>query len=358
MRDTTAIDCVRRHGVALVLLHSLLIVPIAGCSTSIPPGAGGEESGGSSQTTDPSNAGSSASSSDGSGATSPPVSDDAGVPASNDAGHAVDAADTADASDAASSTALPGWTLTWDDEFNLPNGSAVDSTKWTQETGNGGWSTNKEREYYTPGTDNAVLQNGMLVITAKTQGASAYSCEYGTCQYTSARMNTASSFTQKYGRFEARIKIPKGQGMWPAFWMLGDNIGSAGWPQCGEVDIMENVGSTPSTDYGSLHGPGYSGGQDLTGSYSLPDGGALGDDFHVYAVEWAPDTIRFYLDDVNYETRTSADVPSGDTWVYDHPFFLILNVAVGGQWPGDPDDTTQFPQTMQVDYVRVYTQAT
>jgi beta-glucanase (GH16 family) len=119
---------------------------------------------------------------------------------------------------------------------------------------------------------------------------------------------------------------------------------------------MENIGSTPSTDYGSLHGPGYSGGQDLTGSYSL-DGGALADDFHVYAVEWEPNVVRFYFDDVNYETRTPADVPSGDTWVYDHPFFLILNLAVGGQWPGDPDSTTQFPQTMQVDYVRVYSKA-
>ncbi len=195
------------------------------------------------------------------------------------------------------------------------------------------------------------------MITAKSDGASAYSCQYGTCEYTSARLNTAGKFEQMYGRFEARIKLPTGQGMWPAWWLLGNNIDSVSWPQCGEADIMENIGSTPSTNYGSLHGPGYSGGQDLTGSYALSDGGTLSDDFHVYALEWEENVVRFYFDGVNYETRTPADVPSGDVWVYDHPFFIILNVAVGGYWPGDPDGTTQFPQTMEVDYVRVYSKS-
>jgi beta-glucanase (GH16 family) len=254
----------------------------------------------------------------------------------------------------ASDSGLPGWTLVWSDEFDGPDGSAIDTTYWTQETGNAGWDDNHELEYYTPGTDNAVVAGGNLVITAKSDGASAYTCEYGTCQYTSARMNTSGKFQQAYGRFESRIQLPSGQGMWPAFWVLGDDIGTVGWPQCGEIDIMENIGSTPSTNYGSMHGPGYSGSQDLTGSYSLSDGGTLAGGFHVYAVEWAPDVVRFYFDGVSYETRTPADVPDGDVWVYDHPFFVILDVAVGGYWPGNPDSTAQFPQTMLVDYVRVY----
>jgi beta-glucanase (GH16 family) len=261
------------------------------------------------------------------------------------------------ASDASGIPPEPGWTLVWNDEFDGPDGSAVDSTKWTQETGNAGWGNNHELEYYTAGTANAVVQGGNLVITATTQGASALQCQYGTCQYTSARMNTSGKFEQMYGRFEARIKLPAGQGLWPAWWLLGDDIGSVGWPQCGEVDIMENIGSTPGTNYGSLHGPGYSGGQDLTGSYTLPGGATLWQDFHVYAAEWDSSSIQFFVDGVDYETRTPADVPAGDTWVYDHPFFVILNVAVGGYWPGNPDSTTTFPQTMEVDYVRVYTKA-
>jgi beta-glucanase (GH16 family) len=292
------------------------------------------------------------------GATTPVTGEDSGSDATlpgDDASSPPD--DAGEPVDAAPDSAPPGWTLVWSDEFDGPDGSAVDTTYWTQETGNAGWGNNHELEYYTPGTDNAVVAGGNLVITARSDGASAYTCEYGTCQYTSARMNTSGKFQQAYGRFESRIQLPSGQGMWPAFWVLGDNIGTVGWPQCGEIDIMENIGSTPSTNYGSLHGPGYSGGQDLTGSYSLSDGGTLGGGFHVYAVEWAPDVVRFYFDGVNYETRTPADVPDGDVWVYDHPFFVILNVAVGGYWPGNPNAATQFPQTMLVDYVRVYAQA-
>jgi beta-glucanase (GH16 family) len=242
----------------------------------------------------------------------------------------------------------------WNDEFNLANGSAADAKKWNTETGNSGWSNNRERQYYTPGTANAQIQDGALVITAETQGASAYTCQYGTCLYTSARLNTSGKFQQQYGRFEARIKLPSGQGMWPAFWTLGNNIGSVGWPKCGEIDIMENVGKTPATNYGSLHGPGYSGGKCLTGNYALPGGATLADDFHIYAIEWAANIVKFYFDDVNYETRTPADVPAGDVWVYDHPFYVILNLAVGGTFPGDPNASTTFPQTMTVDYVRVY----
>jgi beta-glucanase (GH16 family) len=333
----------------LLPLGALVALLISGCS-SAPAGSASEADAGASAVL-PSTSGPSEDS--GPSSVAPP-SDDSGAPTSRDAGSAPA---TADAAADGSIPPLPGWTLVWNDEFNLPNGSAVDTTKWTQETGNGGWSSNHELEYYTPGTTNAQIQNGTLVITASNQGASAYTCQYGTCQYTSARMNTSGKFQQEYGRFEARIKLPSGQGMWPAFWVLGDNIGSVGWPQCGEQDIMENIGSTPSTNYGSLHGPGYSGGQDLTGSYSLTDGGTLADDFHVYAIEWEENVVRFYFDDVNYETRTPADVPAGDVWVYDHPFFVILNLAVGGYWPGNPDSTTQFPQTLVVDYVRVYSQA-
>ena len=256
--------------------------------------------------------------------------------------------------DASDGGAAAGWTLFWRDEFNGADGTPVDPQTWKEDVGNGGWSNNHERQYYTSGTDNAVVQGGSLVITAKSQGADQYACQYGTCLYTSARLSTRGHFSQKYGRFESRIKITRGKGMWPAWWMLGEDIGTVGWPQCGEIDIMENVGNELASVHGSLHGPGYSGTRDLTAAYSLPGNAALADNFHVYAVEWEENAIRFYLDDHLYETRTPVDVPAGSRWVYDHPFFLIFNVAVGGYWPGDPDATTALPQTMEIDYVRVY----
>jgi len=176
---------------------------------------------------------------------------------------------------------------------------------------------------------------------------------YGGRNYTSGSINTAGHFTQAYGRFEASIKLPQGKGIWPAFWALGDNIGqpNVGWPQCGELDIMEAVGDF-TVNHGSAHGPGYSGGNPLTGTYKLPSG-SLADGFHTYAIEWEPNVVRWYVDNVLYETRTPGDV-SGRQWVYDHPFFAILNVAVGGNLPASPDGSTQFPQTMLVDYVRIY----
>jgi beta-glucanase (GH16 family) len=224
------------------------------------------------------------------------------------------------------------------------------------QTGGDGWG-NQEREYYTTDLANAQQQGGNLVITATTAGAAGKTCWYGACQYTSARPQTAGLFDQAYGRFESRIKIPEGQGLWPAFWMLGNNIDTVNWPTCGEIDIMENVGKEPGINHGSMHGPGYSGGSALTGSYTLPGNAKLGDAFHVFAAEWEVGTVRFYVDGTLYETETTADVPQGSTWVYDHPFFLLLNVAVGGSFPGDPDATSVFPQTMQVDYVRVYTKS-
>jgi beta-glucanase (GH16 family) len=250
-------------------------------------------------------------------------------------------------------TAPAGWTLTWSDEFDGPDGSGVDASKWSFDTGGGGWGNN-ELEYYTSGTSNAAIQGGSLVITATPNGASGYSCWYGPCQYTSARLNTSGKFSQQYGRFEARIKMPEGQGVWPAFWMLGDNIGSAGWPACGEIDIMENIGRTPNTNYGTTHGPGPGSypGTGLSGQDSL--GAPLGNDFHVYATEWDASSVRFYLDGNLYWTVTPDLLPAGATWVWDQPFFLLLNFAVGGNWPGSPDGTTAWPQQMEVDYVRVY----
>jgi beta-glucanase (GH16 family) len=243
--------------------------------------------------------------------------------------------------------ALPGWKLVWSDEFEGPANQKPDASKWVFETGGNGWGNN-ELEYYTSNATNASLDgNGSLVITARSE-------TYQNRNYTSARLKTQGKFEHTYGRFEARIQIPKGQGLWPAFWMLGNDIGTAGWPTCGEVDIMENVGKEPSTVHGTIHGPGYSGGNGLGAPYQLPGKNPFADDFHVYAVEWKSDSIKWFVDDASFETRTPADVPQGDRWVYDHPFFILLNVAVGGQWPGNPDGTTTFPQTMIVDYVRVY----
>jgi beta-glucanase (GH16 family) len=247
------------------------------------------------------------------------------------------------------------WTLTWSDEFNASNASPVDSSKWVLETGGGGWG-NEELEYYTDRLQNVDQENGNLVIKVLQEK---YTGRDGvTRNYTSARLKTQGKFMQAYGRFEARIKIPRGQGIWPAFWMLGDDIEKAEWPACGEIDIMENIGRESELIHGTIHGPGYSGEHGLGAPFRLASGEKYADDFHVYAVEWEPDVIRFYVDDHLYETRTPSDLPKQAKWVYNHPFFLLLNVAVGGSWPGNPDASTFFPQTMLVDYVRVYRRTT
>ncbi len=243
------------------------------------------------------------------------------------------------------------WTLVWSDEFNGTDGSAPDPTRWDFDIGGGGWGNN-ELEYYTSRPVNAQIQGGMLVIQALKE---TYTGGDGvTRDYTSARLKTVGRFTQSYGRFEARIKIPYGQGLWPAFWMLGSNIGQVGWPTCGEIDIFENIGREPTIIHGTVHGPGYSGSGGISGAYTLPNDARFADDFHLFAVEWDPAAIRFYVDNTLYKTVTPADLPASTTWVFDHPFFLLLNLAVGGDWPGSPDSTTVFPQTMLVDYVRVY----
>jgi beta-glucanase (GH16 family) len=243
------------------------------------------------------------------------------------------------------------WALVWSDEFNGPDGSAVDSSKWVSEVGGHGWG-NDELEYYTARPQNAFQHDGTLVIKVLDEK---YAGSDGVSRnYTSARLKTQGKFSQAYGRFEARIKIPRGQGIWPAFWMLGDDIEKVQWPTCGEIDIMENIGKEPALVHGTIHGPGYSGAAGVGSPFALPTNQPFADDFHIYAVEWEPQAIRFYVDDHLYATRTPADLPKGTKWVYDHAFFLLLNVAVGGGWPGSPDATTMFPQTMLVDFVRVY----
>lgn len=244
--------------------------------------------------------------------------------------------------------------LIWSDEFNGPLGMAPDAAKWNYDigTGSNGWGNN-ELEYYTSRTENAYLDGaGHLIIKAIRES---YTGADGiTRQYTSARLVTRGKFEAQYGRIEARMKLPFGQGIWPAFWMLGTDIGTTGWPGCGEVDIMENIGREPAINHGSLHGPGYSGNMPMTGVFTLPNGQRFADDFHTFAIEWEPRSIRFFVDGQLYQTRTPGDLPAGTRWVFDHPFYLLLNVAVGGNWPGSPDATTTFPQIMMVDYVRVY----
>jgi beta-glucanase (GH16 family) len=246
----------------------------------------------------------------------------------------------------------PGYKLVWSDEFSGPDGSSPDATKWACEIGGHGWGNN-ELEYYTNRPQNVQVKGGNLVITAQKEN---YTGSDGvTRNYTSARLKTQGLFTQAYGRFEARIKIPAGQGMWPAFWMLGNDIPTVGWPRSGEIDIMENIGREPSMVHGSLHGPSTGGHtSDTTAPYTLPAGQNFSSDFHIYAVEWEPGTVRFYVDSNLYSTVNASQWPAGGTWVFDHPFFILLNLAVGGNWPGSPDNTTVFPQQMLVDYVRVY----
>ncbi|MCL4506254.1 MAG: glycoside hydrolase family 16 protein [Chloroflexi bacterium] len=238
-----------------------------------------------------------------------------------------------------------GWNLVWQDEFNAPDGSSPDSTKWVFDQG-GGWGNGAELQYYTNRLANASIQNGALQITAIREN-------YGNRAYTSARLKTHGTFAQQYGWFEARIKIPAGKGVWPAFWLLGDNIDQAGWPACGEIDVMEHINFEPSV-VSTLHLPGAFGNVQIGADYISPYTSDFSAGYHVYAVEWEPEAIRFYVDDALAHVVTRASLRPGDQWVFDHPFYMVLNVAVGGNWPGYPDATTVFPQTMSVDYVRVF----
>lgn len=243
--------------------------------------------------------------------------------------------------------------LVMQEEFDV-NGSP-NPALWSFDigTGNNGWGNN-EQQYYTDRPENIVVEDGMLKITARQE-------LYLGSSYTSARILTKGKFEQKYGRIEARIKMPWGKGLWPAFWMLGSNIQTSEeipddpttvfWPQCGEIDIVEYLGNQPTKVLGTVHGPGYSAEQSVSKTYTLPNS-RFDTDFHIFGIEWGENYINYYVDDVLYNQITPADVEG--EWVFNQPFYLILNMAVGGNLPGSPNSDTSFPQTMLVDYIRVY----
>jgi len=229
------------------------------------------------------------------------------------------------------------------DEFDTKG--APNSSIWGYNIGTGanGWGNN-ELQYYTDRSENVTVQNGYLLITARKESFKGSS-------YTSARLLTKGKLEQTYGRFEARMRLPWGQGIWPAFWMLGADIDTNPWPGAGEIDIMEFRGQNPTVILGSVHGPGYSGGQSITKSYTL-NNDRFDTGFHVFGIEWGPQYVNYYVDNVLYNQITPADVPG--EWVFDKPFYILINLAVGGSFVGSPNSETVFPQTMLVDYVRVY----
>jgi beta-glucanase (GH16 family) len=250
------------------------------------------------------------------------------------------------------------WVQVWSDEFDGAAGSRIDDTKWSYETADGckqgicGWGNN-EKEYYTDATENIALNGqGQLMIVAR-RAPAGLTCSYGPCLYTSARITTRGKMTAAPGRVEARIKLPAGQGLWPAFWMLGHNSPAVKWPACGELDIMENKGSQSTTTSSAVHGLGYSGQTPFAHAHSLASG-VLADDFHTFAVEWDSLAVRFFVDDTVHYTVTRDAVEHYGKSILDQPFFLMLNLAVGGHFDGDPQSDAIFPATMLVDYVRVY----
>jgi beta-glucanase (GH16 family) len=235
--------------------------------------------------------------------------------------------------------------LIWSDEFEGPAGQNPDQSKWVHDLGAGGWG-NRELQTYTDSPENARLNgDGYLHIRAVKSADG---------RYTSARLKTKGRFEGKYLRVAARMKVPQGQGLWPAFWMLGATFPQEDWPECGEIDIMEHIGKEPSATYGTIHGPGYSGNHAISGKHELSGGARFGDNFHEYAVEWRPGAISFFVDGNQFHTVKPGSLPQGSKWVFDRPFFLLLNLAVGGMWPGYPDPTTPFPGVLEVDWIRVY----
>lgn len=235
-------------------------------------------------------------------------------------------------------------------EDNFDVDGAPDPNIWSLEVGDGsdqglpGWGNN-ELQFYTDREENVKVENGLLLITARQE-------QFNGAGYTSARLITKGKLETQYGRVEARIRLPYGKGMWPAFWMLGDdNNGTEIWPNIGEIDIMENRGQEPTKIVGSVHGPGYSGGNAVSKNYEM-ENDRFDTDFHVFGIEWGSNYINYYVDDVLYNQITPKDVPG--EWVFNRPFYLLINLAVGGSFGGNPTNETVFPQTMLVDYVRIY----
>ena len=234
-----------------------------------------------------------------------------------------------------------GYSLVWADEFD---GNALNLNNWSFEIGNSGWGNN-ELQYYQDGNKNVTIANGTLTITAKKE-------KVQSANYTSARIKTQGKKSFTFGRIDIRAKLMTGQGYWPALWMLGESISSIGWPACGEIDIMELVGSTPNTVLGTAHWglPG-NGSTYITKNYAL-SGTDFSKEYHVFSIVWVKDQIQWYVDDNLYHTITKNDV--NVNYPFNSPHFFIFNVAVGGNLPGNPDGTTVFPQSMYVDYVRVF----
>ena len=244
----------------------------------------------------------------------------------------------------------PQWNLTMSDEFDGDEGTPPDPTMWTYDVGGDGWG-NGQLEYDTDRVENVSLDGqGHLRIVAREES-------YMGNDYTSARIKTQGLLEQKDGRFEARMKLPGGQGLWPAFWMLGADFDEVGWPECGEIDIMEFRGQEPELVHGTLHGPGYSGAEPISGTFRLPDDQTFTDDFHIFTVEWDPGRITFSVDFEVYHAVNSSDVSARGDWVFDHEFFVLLNLAVGGGYVGPVGPDTVFPATVLVDYVRIFERA-
>lgn len=248
-------------------------------------------------------------------------------------------------------TELAGYSLAWAEEFDGPAGSPPSPRTWQPETGGHGWG-NQELQYYTGDTANAALDGASnLAIMVRRPDAHLARSQYDGCQYTSARLISKNLKSFRYGLVQARIKLPPGRGIWPAFWMLGENVDQAGWPHCGEIDIMENFGTNPAAVHGTVHGPGYSGTGGITAS--LDAGSPLAAGFHLYSACWEPGRLRWYAGNTLYHTVTPANL-RGNPWVFDHNFYLLLNIAVGGRFSQPPDSSVTFPQVMLVDYIRVY----
>jgi beta-glucanase (GH16 family) len=250
------------------------------------------------------------------------------------------------------------WTQVWSDEFEGPAGAPIDSTKWSYQTTDGcsvgicGWG-NQEKEFYSSAPENISLNGqGQLMIVARV-APPGLNCYYGPCRYTSAKITTRDKMVAQPGRIEARISLAPGQGLWPAFWMLGHNCIVVPWPECGEIDIMENKGSQPNATSSAIHGPGYSGSTPLVHLQNLASGTSTSD-FHTYAVEWDSLHVKFSIDGAAHYEVTRADIEKYGSPIIGQPFWVILNLAVGGHFDGDPQSDAIFPATMLVDYVRVF----